>query len=90
MHDWTLVSFNVEWAEAILKITFKNEKSEKAYLVAENFSSLIIPKREKWGESKSVNKVEGPIALSNGSIYLFIEMQSGDKIEIEAERIIVP
>lgn len=90
MHDWTLVSLSIDWAEATIDITFKNGTSNQVCLVAEGLSGLRLSKREPWGESSSVNEVEGPNSLDNGNKYICIEIQSGDKIEIEAKSISVP
>ena len=90
MHDWTLVSLMVEWLTGIVRITFKNTESDEVFLVAGGLAELKVPKREDWGESVSVNEVEGPVILENGNSYLAIEIQSGDKIELEAESISLP
>ena len=90
MHDWTLVSLMVEWIKGMVTITFKNSDSNQVFLVAEGLTDLKIPKREDWGESVSVNEVEGPNSLGNGNSYIAIEIQSGDKIELEARSISLP
>ena len=90
MHDWTLVSLMVEWIKGMVTITFKNSDSNQVFLVAEGLTDLKIPKREDWGESVSVNEVEGPNSLDNGNSYIAIEIQSGDKIELEARSISLP
>ena len=90
MHDWTLISIMVEWFKGTVTIAFKNSKSEEVFLVAKGFVDLKVPKREDWGESVSVNELEGPSLLENGNSYLAIEIQSGDKIELEARSISLP
>ncbi len=90
MHDWTLVSIAVEWIKGMVTITFKNSQSVEVLLTANGLADLKIPKREDWGESVSVNEVEGPLQLNNGNSYLGIEIQSGDKIELEAKTIYLP
>jgi hypothetical protein len=90
MHDWTLVRLIVDWLKGMITIVFKNDRSEETFLVAEGFSNLKVPKQEAWGESASVNEVEGPRKLDNGWIYISIEIQSGDKIELEAKSITLP
>ncbi|ELR64426.1 hypothetical protein C942_02449 [Photobacterium marinum] len=87
MHDWTLVTLVFDWLKGIATITFKNSYSQEVTLIAEGVAELKIPKREDWGESASVNKVDIPTALDNGNFYLQIEIQSGDKIEFEAKKI---
>ena len=80
----------VEWIKGMVTITFKNSDSNQVFLVAEGLTDLKIPKREDWGESVSVNEVEGPNSLDNGNSYIAIEIQSGDKIELEARSISLP
>ena len=90
MHDWSLVTLLLEWTEDKITITLKNGTSAEVHLVANGLAELKVPKREEWGESVSINEVDGPITLSNGNSYLSIEIQSGDKIELEAESISLP
>ena len=90
MHDWTLVSLMVEWIKGVVTITFKNNDSKQVFLVAEGLADLKIPKREDWGESISVNEIEGLNSLDNGNSFITIEIQSGDKIELEARSISLP
>lgn len=90
MHDWTFVALMVDWLKGVVTFTFKNSSSTEVFLVAEGLADLKVPKREDWGESVSVNEVEGPIVLENGNSYLAIEIQSGDKIELEARSISLP
>lgn len=90
MHDWTFVTLMVEWAEGLVTFTFRNSSGTEVFLIAEGLVNLKIPKREAWGQSISINEVEGPILLENGNSYLVIEIQSGDKIELEARSISLP
>jgi hypothetical protein len=90
MHDWTFVALMVDWLNGVVTFTFKNSSSTEVFLVAEGLADLKVPKREDWGESVSVNEVKGPMVLENGNSYLAIEIQSGDKIELEARSISLP
>lgn len=90
MHDWTIETVLIDWIKGTIAITFKNNYSKEVQLTAENFADLRIPKREEWGESVSVNEAEGPTLLKNGNYHICIEIQSGDKIEIEAKSIWLP
>ena len=60
--------------------------SERKLLV-KGFTSVIIPKKDDWGESVSVNEVFGPISIENGLLKISIQIQSGDMIEIAAKTI---
>ncbi|SDT88701.1 hypothetical protein [Halopseudomonas salegens] len=90
MHDWTLLTLIVDWANGTITIAFRNCQSQEVFLIAEGLIDLRVPKREEWGGSVSVNEVDGPKVLQNGSLYFSIEMQSGDKIEMEARSISLP
>lgn len=90
MHDWTLVSLLVYWANGTVEITFKNELSKIVQVVATGVTDLHVPHREEWGPSVSVNEIDGPRLLKNGNFYLCLEIQSGDKIKLEANSISLP
>lgn len=90
MHDWTLLALMVDWVSGSVTISFRNCQSQEVFLMAEGLSDLRIPRREEWGRSVSINEVDGPVVLQNGNYYLSIEIQSGDKIEIEAKSISFP
>lgn len=90
MHDWTLLALMVDWLDGTIKISFRNSQSQEVFLMANGFSELRVPRREEWGKSVAINEVDGPKTLQNGSMYFSIEMQSGDKIEMEARSISLP
>ncbi|ABC30569.1 conserved hypothetical protein [Hahella chejuensis KCTC 2396] len=90
MHDWTLVALAVDWQKGAATITLKNSRSEDVFIVADGLANLVVPRREAWGGSVSVNAVEGPRLLTSGDYYLALDMQSGDKIELEARAISPP
>lgn len=90
MHDWTLVCIAVDWAPGLATITFRNHESKEVQLVAYGIIDVHIPKKQEWGESVSVNETNGPMLLGNGNYFLEIEMQSGDRINIEANSIAMP
>lgn len=90
MHDWTLLTLMVDWVRGMVTITFRNSQSQEVFLIGEGLSDFRVPKREEWGGSVSVNEVVGPKKLENGNLYFSIEMQSGDKIEMEAMSISLP
>ena len=73
----------------MVDITFKTPFGNKN-IIAIEFSEVNLPKREDWGPSNSVYKVGKPTQLENQNFKIFIEMQSGDTIVIEAKRIVLP
>lgn len=84
MHDWTLVSISFDWKVASATLELRNPKSETVLLIAKGVIQLLVPKRDEWGRSSSVNAVSGPTRQQDGIDLLLIEMQSGDVIEILA------
>jgi hypothetical protein len=90
MHDWSLISIVFEWPSGILNLSFRYGEGHNALLSAINVVELLVPKREEWGPSVSVNEVTGPFMLANGNHRLLIEMQSGDIIQIEAKNFTLP
>lgn len=90
MHDWSLISITIDWLKGLVTITLKNSRSEEVFLRAEGFVDLKVPKYDSWGESMSVNTVEGPSKLDDGNWCLRMEIQSGDTIELLARTITIP
>ncbi|WP_330986200.1 MULTISPECIES: hypothetical protein [Enterobacterales] len=89
MHDFTLLNINVEWATGIAKIALLNNKSLEASIRIDGLILIKIPRLNEWGESISINSAKSGIS-SCGNMSLNIEMQSGDIIEIIAEKIALP
>lgn len=89
MHDLTLLNINIEWATGIVKIALLNNKSLNVSIFIDGLILIKIPRLNEWGESVSINSTK--LGLSScGNMSLDIEMQSGDIIEIIAEKIILP
>ena len=88
MHDWTLVSLNIDWEESTLVIKFLNNNSLPVDIIFNKIKFVNIPKWDEWGESVSVNKFN----LKNDATYknIEIEMQSGDIINIIANDVVMP
>jgi hypothetical protein len=83
MHDWTLQSLIVDWGNGEVRVSIRAPDGQTD-LRAAGLQELRIPRAQLWGQSSSINTVEGPIPLQNGLSCLKIEMQSGDQIEIVA------
>lgn len=90
MHDWSLISIVFDWVSGTANLSFRYGEGHNTVLSATNVAELLIPKREEWGTSVSVNEVQGPHLLANGNYHLSIEMQSGDVIQIEARSFTLP
>ncbi|PAU62773.1 hypothetical protein [Pseudomonas indica] len=87
MHDWTLCSIYIDWASANAKIELKDAASKVIALEIKGLSLLVIPRKNPWGESVSINEVIQINKEGEELRGLNIEMQSGDIIEIEAKLI---
>ena len=90
MHDWTLLNVNFRWEDGELEIKFKNQDSKVVSLISKDTKNLILPKKDDWGKSASVNEVKGPLLIGGNLKKIEIEMQSGDIIEILSSEIIMP
>ncbi len=87
LHDATLKKLTFNWANATLLIEFQTGvgASESAFLEAHAVTEMRCPRTQPWGPSNSVNTVK-VTPLSQGQI-LAIEMQSGDIIEVNCQRV---
>ena len=84
MHDWLLVEVKYAWADKECLLMFINRHSEVKEIYAKGVEYIVIPHKEEWGATSSVNEV-GISDLVTGLTELTIEMQSGDIITIHAE-----
>ena len=90
MHDWTLVRIGFDWRDARVTIELEDSTFTVRTLIAEGVRELRVPKANEWGPSVSVNEVSEVEAEHGQGRCLRIEMQSGDVIQIVAERIALP
>lgn len=87
LHDATLTRIEVDWASGELRCTcnVQVEGRKTVLILAEGLKMLKCPRLYPWGTSVSVNEIRTEKG-ENGTL-LSIEMQSGDTIEVTAERI---
>jgi hypothetical protein len=90
MHDWTLVSVSFDWARGSVHCALRNYESKTVSLIAEKVYSLHVPRLEEWGPSVSIQAVIGPLTIDGERQKLQVEMQSGDVIEIVAQKFVLP
>ena len=90
MHDWTLLSVQVDWETGRAELIFSCYLRDAVSLVVEGLVDLHLPRRHDWGPSVSINTVKGPSATDGGLQALEIEMQSGDYIRIVAASFRMP
>ncbi|MCH7335316.1 hypothetical protein [Acinetobacter sp. NIPH 2699] len=90
MHDWSLISIQIDWIQSSLIVHLKDSQSQNVMLIAEKFKTFNISKKNEWGESISINQIINLSILDNGNSFLKVEIQSGDVFEIEAEKITFP
>ena len=87
LHDATLVQVQVLWQEGRVLLQLKTglPGCPDARIVATSFRHFVCPRRLDWGPSVSIHEVIGPTPLAATAVNeLVIEMQSGDRIAIEA------
>ena len=89
MHDWTLLSLEVDWGDGEVRLCIKSP-SGLTSIRAFDLYELRVPRARTWGPSVSINAVDGPSPQEDGRVRLAIEMQSGDLIEIVARSIEMP
>ena len=90
MHDWTLVKITFDWRQARVAVDLEDAAFTAKTLVAEGVRELRVPKAHEWGASVSVNEVSEFSANPDQGRWLRIEMQSGDVIQILADRFAFP
>lgn len=89
MHDFTLLNIKVEWATGVAKVTLLNGNSTEVVIHIDGLIMMRIPRLNEWGMSVSINTAKLG-SSSCGNMSMNIEMQSGDIIEIIAEKIVTP
>ncbi|WP_300031518.1 hypothetical protein [uncultured Roseobacter sp.] len=89
MHDWLIETIKVDWESGDVRILLSAFGQPKEIRV-KGLCSLIVPRRFDWGPSEYVNGTVGPEVLENGHSVLKIEIQSGDQILVEGEKILLP
>lgn len=90
MHDWTLVSILTEWSNSTVIVQLRDRHSAPRKLTAHGIRGLSVRQDQPWGSSVSILACEPVIATEDGLYRLTIELQSGDRIDIEAERFDLP
>lgn len=89
MHDWTISRIEFDWSLARVKIELEDMTYTTRTLIAEGVKDLHVPRANDWGPSVSVNKVSG-IEPHLSGFRLTIQIQSGDVIEIVADKFTFP
>jgi hypothetical protein len=89
LHDCTLSSATLNWRLGELQIGLLAHEGPRS-IIAHGLRDLRVPRAFPWGPSVSVNSVDGPRPNPDGGQRLDIEMQSGDRIVIVADEIIMP
>lgn len=86
LHDATLLRVQAEWAGGIAAIELERAPGVVVIVTARGLREFSMTRRHEWGPSVSVNGAEIDTSDS-GEYSLTIEMQSGDKIVVRAERL---
>ena len=94
LHDASLLNFFLEWENGKLTIELRFYDDDHVAsinllkIIAINWITFNCPRKEEWGPSVSINKIEIK-KLSKDIQHLSIEMQSGDIIFIDAEEFLI-
>jgi hypothetical protein len=90
MHDWTLKKIELDWHAARVTVHLEDSTYTARSLIAEGVQNLQVPRTNEWGPSVSVNEVSEIEPVPSGLQRVKIEMQSGDVIQIVAQRFELP
>ena len=91
MHDWTLLSIEMDWGAGSALLRFETRDVGKQGIVrASGVVSLIVPRQEPWGRSVSVNSVSELEGMEGELRCIQIQMQSGDTIVLQAASFELP
>lgn len=82
MHDWTIVSIQINWTTGQAEVRVEGYESRKV-IVAIGLRSFTASLEDYWGPSVSILQTGGPYDVAGGKFYS-IQLQSGDYISIEA------
>jgi hypothetical protein len=88
LHDATLVSVAMEWTsgEARVTVRLSEERRRTAEILVFGFTLVHCARRQPWGPSVSINEVRRQ-RREDGWHRIEIELQSGDVLELEGNRI---
>ena len=86
LHDASLESIVFRWLEGDVVITVRtgDPREPRLLLVASAVRRLDCSRQMPWGHSVSINELQRPTPISENTVAVLIEMQSGDLIRIEA------
>jgi hypothetical protein len=88
MHDWILVSISLEWHDSTVIVKLLDHTSTLREIVARGVRQISVSHEESWGPSVSVLGYQ--CSADAGASRLKIEMQSGDRVDIQADSIDMP
>lgn len=80
LHDATLTAIYFDWAAGTCSVRLSLPGAENCELKFSGVYELIVPRREPWGPSVSVNS-----SREVGGNIFEIELQSGDILRVSAD-----
>jgi hypothetical protein len=93
-HDSEILQAHLDWdtgaAELTIAVWSPGAQDTRIKLLATGTILFHWPRRQPWGESTQIRRIDGPTRLPEGQLRLAIEMQSGDVIVIEAAQFELP
>jgi len=88
LHDATLTEVHLDWEKGELHLQVEPSQiyttTPLIRLVVTDLKNFVYPRKLPWGPSVSINTVS--VKNDQGDTTLFIEMQSGDVIEIAGKQ----
>jgi hypothetical protein len=88
MHDATLESLTFSWEEGLVLLRLSTGVNGTGVVILEatDVKGIVCPRLFPWGPSDSVN--EAKVQSRTAGVYLTIEMQSGDLLEITCKEVL--
>jgi hypothetical protein len=81
------MGLHVDWEAGTATVEFDPVDLEPVTLQASGLRLLRVPRENPWGPSASVNTAELRTSEDGRGLRLWIEMQSGDEIELDADAV---
>jgi len=84
MHDWTLLTVQLDWESAKAELRVRDATSQERAVWIEGVRALWTEKSQPWGPSNSINEVLLQREAADGLLAVTIQLHSGDAIHLRA------
>lgn len=84
LHDAVLIAVHMAWENGTCVMTIRHTQLADCTLTFTGVSNLCLSRTQPWGPSQSINS-----AAQRSKGQYEIEMQSGDRVKIEATAVVL-